>query len=108
MPRRSVDLVGRSSSIVSRAKVGATVKLVAAVGPATAGVSVSFRLYRFDAARRVWIYAGSHGRNSDSAGRAAYVWAASSPGSYYWRASVASTTDFANNMSPVYRWSVSR
>ena len=106
--RRSVVLVGRSSSIVSRARVGASVKLVAAVGPATAGVSVSFRLYRFDAARRVWIYAGSHGRNSDSAGRASYIWAASSPGSYYWRASVASTTDFANNVSPVYRWSVSR
>ena len=106
--RRSVALVGRSSSIVSRTRVGASIKLTAAVGPATSGVSVSFRLYRFDTARRVWVYAGSHGRNTDSTGRATNSWSPTAPGSYYWRASVASTVDFANNVSPVYRFSVSR
>ena len=93
---------------MSTARVGASVTLVAAVGPTGAGVSVSFRLYRFDAARRTWVYAGSRGRNTDVSGRASYTWIPASAGSWYWRASVASTVDFANNMSPVYRWSVSR
>ena len=106
--RRSVVLAGRNSAVVSSARVGASIKLVAAVGPAATGVSVSFRLYRFDAARRVWVYAGSRGRNTDAAGRAFYTWVPSSAGSYYWRASVASTPEYANNVSPVYRWSVSR
>ena len=106
--RRSVALIGRSSTVVSTAKVGRSVTLVAVIGPAKAGVSVSFRLYRFDAARRTWIYAGSRGRGTDASGRASYAWVPASAGSWYWRASVAATIDFANNMSPVYRWSVSR
>lgn len=106
--RRSIALLGRSSTVVSRARVGSSVTLVAAVGPAAAGVSVSFRLYRFDASRRTWVYVGSRGRSTDASGRATYAWIPSSAGSWYWRASVALTVDFANNMSPVYRWSVSR
>ena len=106
--RRSIALVGRDSAVVSSAKVGASVRLTAAIGPAAPGVSVSFRLYRFDAARRVWVYAGSKGRTTDPAGRASYTWAPTTPGSYYWRVAVASTADFANNVSSVYRWSVSR
>jgi hypothetical protein len=106
--RRSVALVGRSSSVIARARVGSSVKLTAAVGPAAAGVSVSFRVYRFDNARRVWVYAGSRGRNTDAAGRATTTWVPPSAGSWYWRAVVASTADFANNTSPVYRWSISR
>jgi hypothetical protein len=84
------------------------VTVVAAVGPASAGVSVSFRLYRFDPTRRTWIYAGSRGRNTDASGRATYVWTPPSTGLFYWRAAVASTTTYANNTSPVYRWSVTR
>ena len=105
--RRSVGLVGRSSTVASNAKVGVTVKLVVAISPA-AGVSVSFRLYRFDTVRRVWVYAGSHGRKTDAAGRASLTWTPARSGSYYWRASVASTAEFANNVSPVYRWAVRR
>jgi hypothetical protein len=106
--RRSVVLIGRNSVITARSTVGASVKLVAGIGPASAGVSVSFRLYRFDNGRRVWVYAGSRGRSTDAAGRATYTWVPATSGSYYWRAMVASTTDFANNTSAVYRWSVSR
>ncbi len=106
--RRSVVLAGRSSSVVARANVGVPVTLTAAITPAAAGVSVSFRLYRFDAGRGAWIYAGSRGRSVNSAGRASYTWIPPSSGSYYWRASVASTAEFANNVSPVYRWSISR
>jgi hypothetical protein len=106
--RRSVALVGRDSSVVAKGRVGSQVKLTAAISPAAPGVSVSFRLYRFDAGRRAWVYAGSRGRNTDAAGRASYAWTPTSPGSWYWRATTASTAEFANNVSPVYRWSVSR
>lgn len=106
--RRSVVLVGKSSSVVSSAKVGTVVKLVAATLPAASGLSVSFRAYRFDTARRSWIYAGSHGRNTDAGGRAAYNWIPPSAGSWYVRAAVASTAEFANYISVVYRWTVSR
>lgn len=106
--RRSITLAGRNSAVVSRVGVGSSVKLTAAIGPAVGGVSLSFRLYRFDVARRVWIYAGSRGRTTDAAGHAALFWAPSQPGSYYWRAWVASTAEFANNVSPVYRWTVNR
>lgn len=106
--RRSVVLAGRNSTVVSSAKVGASVRLTAAISPAAAGVSVSFRLYRFDAARRVWVYAGSRGRSTDAAGRASYTWVPAAAGSWYVRAAVASTAEFANNVSPVYRWFVRR
>jgi hypothetical protein len=106
--RRTVALAGRNSSVVARAKVGAPVTLTAAISPAAAGVSVSFRLYRFDVTRRAWIYAGSRGRSVNTSGRASFTWVAPSSGSYYWRVAVASTAEFANNVSPVYRWSISR
>jgi hypothetical protein len=106
--RRSVVLVGRNSSVVARATVGASVNLIAAIGPPAAGVSVSFRVYRFDTTRRMWVYAGSKGRATDATGRARFTWVPPSRGSWYVRAAVASTVDFANNTSPVYRWSIGR
>ena len=106
--RRSVALVGVTSSSVASARVGRSVRILASVGPAAAGVSVSLRMYRYDAARRLWVYAGSRGRTTDATGRVSYTWTPTSPGSFYWRAVVASTAEYANNTSPVYRWSVSR
>jgi hypothetical protein len=106
--RRSVLLAGRSSSVVSRAKVSVPVKLTTAVSPAAAGAPVSFRLYRFDTRRRAWVYAGSKGRNTDASGRAVLSWVPLSPGAWYWRVAVAPTVEFANNTSPVYRWTVTR
>lgn len=106
--RRSVVLVGPRAGTVTGARVGRSVRLVAAVDPAAPGVSVSFRLYRYDASRRAWIYAGSRGRATDPAGRASYTWTPTSSGSFYWRVAVASTPDHANNVSPVYRFSVRR
>ena len=104
--RRSILLVGRSSTVTSSATVGRAVKLTAAIGPGAPGVSVSFRLYRFDRSRRTWVYAGSHGKRTDPAGRATITWTPTATGSYYWRAWVESTIAFANNVSPVYRWTV--
>jgi hypothetical protein len=106
--RRSVVLAGRDPRLASRTRVGNTVNLTAAISPAAAGASVSFRLYRFDTGRRAWVYAGSKGRSTDAAGRAVLAWVPPSSGSFYWRVSVAPTREFANNISPVYRWSVSR
>jgi hypothetical protein len=106
--RRSIVLAGRNPAVVSRGRVGTPVTLTAAVGPAGAGVPVSFRLYRFDSSRRVWVYAGSHGKKTDASGRATYRWTPTGAGSFYWRATAASTPDFANNITPVYRWSISR
>jgi hypothetical protein len=106
--RRSVALVGVSTSSAAQGRVGRAVQIVAGIGPAAAGVSVSLRLYRYDASQHLWVYAGSKGRTSDAAGHVFYTWTPLSSGSYYWRAVVASTVDYANNISPVYRWSVSR
>jgi hypothetical protein len=106
--RRSVGLVGVTSSTMAPARVGRSVLVVASIGPPAAGVSVSLRLYRYDASRRLWVFAGSRGRTSDATGRVSTTWTPTSAGSYYWRAVVASTVDFANNVSPVYRWSVTR
>ncbi len=104
--RRSVELVGLSGGSVRSVRRETAVRLVAQIGPAAAGVSVSFRLYRYDAVRRVYRYAGSWGRRTDSSGRASYTWPPASPGSYRWRVSVAPTPEYANNISPIYRWTV--
>jgi hypothetical protein len=106
--RRSVALVGVTSSSMATARVGRSVRIVASIGPAAAGASVSLRMYRYDAGRRLWVYAGSRGLTSDATGRVSSTWTPTSSGSFYWRAVVASTADYANNISPVYRWSVSR
>ena len=106
--RRAVVLVGRRPNVASTARVGRAVTITAAASPAAAGLSISFRLYRFDPGRRAWVYAGSKGRSSDANGRASLTWVPPSSGSFYWRATVSSSADFANNTSPVYRWAVAR
>ena len=106
--RRAVTFVGAGSSSVSRARVGRSVRIVAAVRPVTPVASVSFRLYRYNTVRRQWVYAGSRGRSTDAAGRASVTWTPTSPGSYYWRVAVAATADHAASVSAVYRWSVTR
>jgi len=106
--RRSVAFVGAGSARVSSARVGRPVRITAALGPTAPRTSVSLRLYRYDVVRHRWVYAGSRGRSSDAAGRVTLTWTPTSPGLYYWRAVVATTADYAGNVSPVYRWRVSR
>jgi hypothetical protein len=105
--RRAVGLAGRSSSTVGTTRPGGPVKLSAQVGPATAGLGVSFRLYRYDSARRAYVYAGSRGARTDGTGRASITWAPS-VGKWAWRVSIGPTPGFANNLSPLYRWTVAR
>lgn len=105
--RRSIVIAGRDSRVTARSRIGSNVRLTAAISPAQAGASVSFRMYRFDATRRSWVYTGSFGRKSDAQGRAVLNWTPSRAGSFYWRAIVGSTPEYANNTSPVYRWAIS-
>jgi hypothetical protein len=81
------------------------VTLTAQVGPTGPAATVSFRLYRYDAARRAYVYYRSFGRTTDANGRATLVWTPTA-GRYYWRVSALSSAEFASNMSPVYRWTV--
>ncbi len=105
--RRTVALAGISSSVTRTVRAGKAITLSAQVGPPAAGVSVSFRLYRYDPLRRTWRYAGSFGRATDATGRATLTWTPSA-GRFYWRVSVVPTPEFANNVSPAYSWSVIR
>lgn len=106
--RRSVAFVGAGAATVGQTRVGRSVRITAALGPAAPRTSVSLRLYRYDTVRHRWVYAGSRGRSSDAAGRVSLTWTPTSPGTYYWRAVVATTADYAGNVSPVHRWLVSR
>ncbi len=105
--RRTVSLTNVTATTRHTARIGRPVTLQAQVAPA--GITtVSFRLYRYDTARRRWVYAGSHGRKTTADGTASLTWTPSSTGSWYWRVVVYPTPEFANNISPVYRYSVSR
>ena len=109
--RRGIRLaaLGTTSGVSSgTSRVGRPLTLQAAIDPAAAGVSVSFRLYRYDVVRRAWAYAGSRGRGTSADGRASYVWTPASAGVYRWRAMVSSTAAFANNMTAPLGWTVGR
>jgi hypothetical protein len=103
--RRRVALLGPGSSTTRTAVAGKPVTLIAQVGPAGV-VPVSFRLYRYDAARGAYVYARSFGRTTDALGRARLTWTPTA-GRFAWRVAVSSTADYANNLSSLYRWSVS-
>ncbi len=103
--RRKVALLGPGSSVTRTAVAGRSVTLTAQVGPA--GVApVSFQLYRYDAARRSYVLSRSFGRTTDALGRARLTWTPSA-GRFAWRVVVSPTADYANNATPLYRWSVS-
>jgi hypothetical protein len=105
--RRGVSLLGAGASTTRIAKVGRPVTITAQVTPA--GVAtVSFRLYRYDASRGRYVYAGSFGRSTGLDGRASLTWTPPSMGRWYWRVAVPSTVEFANNISAVFRYTVSR
>ncbi len=103
--RRLVSLVGVPASVTQSAAAGRPVTLTAQVSPVGTPAHLSFQLYRYVAARRAWIYAGSLGRTTDAQGQATVRWTPVA-GRYYWRVASLPTPDFANNVSPVYRWLV--
>ena len=105
--RRGITLVGRSSSTTATASGGQRVTLVAQVTPATAGVTTSFKLFRYDNARRAYRYSGSWGRTTTIGGTATFLWTPSA-GRYYWQVSVPPTAEYGNNTTSAYRWSITR
>ena len=103
--RRLVSLVGVSSSVTHAAAAGRPIVLTAQVSPVGLPAHLSFQRYRYDTLHRRWVYAGSLGRTTDANGRASVTWTPTS-GRWYWRIASLPTPDYANNVSPVYRWSV--
>lgn len=103
--RRSVALAGAVASQTRSARVGASMVIRSLVAPAAPGVTVSFRLYRYDAARGRYVYAGSRGAQTSASGTAAITWTPSA-GRFYWQVLVYPTPEFANNISAAYRWVV--
>jgi hypothetical protein len=102
--RRKVILLGSGPATTRTARAGTPVTLTTQVTPA--GIAaVSFQLYRFDAVRGSYRYAGSFGRKTDAGGRASMTWTPSA-GRYYWRVAVLPSASFANNRTPVFRWTV--
>jgi hypothetical protein len=105
--RRSVSLLGAGPTTTRTADVGRPVTITAQVTPA--GVTtVSFQRYRYDTRRGRWVYAGSNGRSTNEDGQASFIWAPPSAGRWYVRAAVLPSPEFANNISAVYRYTVSR
>jgi hypothetical protein len=103
--RRGVSLVGVSPTSTRTVAALTKVTLVAQVTPAGPGAKLSFQLFRYDSARRAYVYGGSFGRTADSAGTASVNWTPP-PGRFYWRVAVLPSPEFANNITPLYRWTV--
>jgi hypothetical protein len=103
--RFQVALVGPTPGVTRVARAGAVQPLVAQLSPATHGVVVTFRLYRWDTAKRAWAPFVSAKRTTNTEGRATWTWT-HRPGTWYVRATSAATPANTPGTSPVYRWSV--
>jgi hypothetical protein len=103
--RRGVSLVGVSPSSTRTVAALTKVSLVAQVTPAGPGAKLSFQLFRYDSARRAYVYGGSFGRTTDSAGTARVNWTPPA-GRFYWRVAALPSPEFANNITQLYRWTV--
>jgi hypothetical protein len=94
--RRGVKVSAPASAVAGR-----LTRITATVSPA-GSAGVSFRLYRYDALRRVYTYAGSWGRTTSASGAAVYNWVPRS-GTYQWRVAVTGTASYATNTSVAVR-----
>ncbi len=72
--RRLVALVGVSPTTTRTVRAGSKVTLRAQVTPPGGGAHLSFRLYRYDATRRAYVYSRSFGRTTDPYGSASLAW----------------------------------
>jgi hypothetical protein len=105
--RRVVQL-NWSPSVAHAGRVGSRVTLIARVGPAAAGLLVTFRLERWKAVSRSWQFVATFTRRTDAAGHASLTWLLSTSALYRWRATAGSTPDFATAASAWVRWSITR
>jgi hypothetical protein len=105
--RWAVALAGGRPSLVRVARAGIAVPVVASVRPAVAGITVSFRLYRYDTSLRRFVYAGSRGTRTTAAGVASISWKPAA-GRWQWRAVAYANVNHAANTSVACTWAVSR
>jgi hypothetical protein len=102
-----VVLSGRGPAITRTGKAGKAIAVEARVAPVSAGVGVSFKLYRYDPARGAYIYAGSRGTRVRGDGTARISWTPSA-GRWRWRVSASAAPGFSAATSAAYTWSISR
>jgi hypothetical protein len=102
--RQRVALRSVPSTVTRRVVTGSLVSVRAVVTPSRAP-AITMSIYRFDAARRANVLAGTV-RRGTVAGVAAFAWRPSQPGSYYLRFTAPSLFDLAAGTSAAYRWVV--
>ncbi len=102
-----VVLSGRGPAITRTGLSGRAIAVEARIAPATAGVAVSFKLYRYDSIRRTYVYAGSRGTKTRADGSARIAWTPST-GRWRWRVAVAASPGIAPVTSAAYTWSIGR
>jgi len=103
--RRRIALVGASAQGTSTGVAGRIVTLTAVARPERPGLQVSFLLYRYDRTSGRYRLAASYGRVTDETGRATLRWRPR-PGEWAWRVSITGDTEYANNITPFYRWRI--
>jgi hypothetical protein len=102
-----VVVSGRGPSITRTGSAGVPIVVQARTGPVTPGVGVSFKLYRYDASRRAYVYAGSRGTRTRADGTASISWTPS-VGRWRWRVAVSAAPGISSATSAAYTWSISR
>jgi hypothetical protein len=100
-----VALAGYTAGKTNAGRAGQTVRLRAQVAPATAGMLVDYRLYRWDSRKRTYVLVTTYSRRTDAAGRAMLDWKLRS-GTWQVRLATRATVQLAPGLSPVYRWVV--
>jgi hypothetical protein len=105
--RWRVLLSGRGPAIVRTGAAGHPIAIQARVAPVVTGQVVSFQLYRYDAGRRAYVYAGSRGTKTLADGNASIIWTPLA-GQWRWRVIVPPALSNANGSSATYSWSISR
>ena len=103
--RTRITLAGLTPGTTT-VRAGKVQKLLAQLRPATRGVAVTFRMYRWDATRKVWKLFVSTTRASNADGLATWTWT-HRPGRWYLRVTCAATATNAAGTSAVYQWKVS-
>jgi hypothetical protein len=103
--RSAVAILGLTTGTTKTARAGSVQPLVAQIAPTTAGVVVTYTLYRWDTAKRAWRLFVTAKRTTNALGRATWSWA-HRPGTWYARAATGSTAINAPGTSPTYRWVV--
>lgn len=103
--RYYVTLAGLVPSTTVSARAGYVQPLLAQLAPATHGVVVTYRMYRWDAARKAWKLFVTARRTTNADGLARWSWTHRT-GKWYLRATTDPSATNAPGISAVYRWSV--